>query len=150
MAIDFQRARASIILVPLNLLVPNGGKAQSIESHCVSLPVGKSLSVTVSERKVDEKRRVTLPPNVDIHEGATVVMIASKDAAVIASNKGVAERLTEVLQELELDRKIRALDEWEKLIQEAGLSGLTSKDIESIIGKTMPRKRGGLDRSSGT
>lgn len=98
------------------------------------------MSVTVSERKVDDKRRVTLPATVEAGAGASVVIIASKDAAVIASDRRVAERLTRVLRELEADRKTRALEDWAKLIEEAGLAGLRSKDIDKIVGKGIAKK----------
>ena len=104
------------------------------------------MSVTVSERKMDEKRRVTLPTKVEVKPGGNVVMIASKDAAVIASDRLVAERLAKVLRELETERKIRAIEEWAKMIEEAGLTGLRSKDIDKIVGRSIARKVGLIGR----
>ncbi len=99
------------------------------------------MSVTVTERKVDDKRRVTLPPAVGLREGDTVVMIASKDAAIVASDRGVAEKLRDILRELETKRKVDALVEWEKLLGEAGLSDLDSRKIDAIVGKSIARPR---------
>jgi len=69
-----------------------------------------------------------------------VVVITSKGAAVIASDRAVAEKLTKVLRQIETDRKNKTIYEWAQLVEEAGLSGLTSANIESMIGKAIPKK----------
>lgn len=101
------------------------------------------MSVTVIERKVDEKRRVTLPPLMNVKEGSQVVMIASKDAAVVASDRKVAERLSNALRDLEKERKHKVVEEWAKLVEEAGLAGLRARDIDKLVDE------GILDRGSG-
>lgn len=91
------------------------------------------MSVIVIERKVDGKRRVVLPPTVAVKEGDTVVMIASKDAAVVASDRAVAQKVSSAIKELEKERKFKVIDEWAKLVEEAGLSGLRAKDIDRLV-----------------
>ncbi|MBI2937173.1 MAG: hypothetical protein HYY22_03110 [Thaumarchaeota archaeon] len=99
------------------------------------------MSVTVTERKIDEKRRVTLPLNVSLKEGASVVMIASQDAAIITSNKHIVKKLAKILRELETSRKTVTLTEWEKMINEAGLGGLTSESIDRAVAESISRPK---------
>lgn len=99
------------------------------------------MSVTVTERKVDEKRRVTLPPNVSLKEGTSIVMIASQDAAIITSNKRIAKKLAKILRELETSRKTVTLTEWEKMIDEAGLTDLTSESIDRAVAESIQRPK---------
>jgi bifunctional DNA-binding transcriptional regulator/antitoxin component of YhaV-PrlF toxin-antitoxin module len=110
--------------------------------------VGIAVSVTVSERKVDDKRRVTLPPTLDVKEGQSVVMIASRETAVVASDRRVAEKLTRVLRELETEKKVRAVEEWARLIEEAGLSGLKARDIDRVVTEGIPEEGKGVARKS--
>ena len=93
------------------------------------------MSVNVVERKVDKKRRVTLPQNMEVKEGSRVIMMASKDAAVVAADSAFAEKLSEALREAEREKKYEAIDEWARLIEEAGLSGLRAKDIDRLVGQ---------------
>ncbi len=100
------------------------------------------MSVTVTERKLDEKRRVTIPSNVSFKGGSKVVMIAFDDAAIIASNEATAKRLARVLREAQTARKLRALDEWVDLVEKAGLSKLTASEIDAAVerGLTRPKR----------
>ena len=84
-------------------------------------------------RKVDDKRRVTLPPTLDVKQGSRVVMIASKEAAVVASSREVAEKLGNAMRELEKQRKLKVIEEWARLIEEAGFTGLHAKDIDRLV-----------------
>ena len=108
--------------------------------------MGNCVSVTVTERKVDEKRRVTLPQVMEVKEGSSVVMIASRDATVVASNRAVAERLSNALRGLEKEEKLKAIEEWAEQVKEAGLTGLRAKDNDRLVGETMAKKVFGRDR----
>ncbi len=99
------------------------------------------MPVTVTERKLDGKRRVTIPTNVSFKEGSKVVMIAFGDAAIIASNEATAKRLARVLREAQTARKLRALDEWVDLVEKAGLSKLTASEIDAAVEKGLTRPK---------
>ncbi len=100
------------------------------------------MSVTVTERKLDEKRRVTIPSNVSFKEGSKVVMIAFDDAAIIASDEVTAKRLARVLREAQTACKLRALDEWVDLVEKAGLSKIKAGEIDAAVerGLTRPKR----------
>jgi len=99
------------------------------------------VSVTVLERKVDGKRRVTLPSILGLKEGSKVVMVASPDSAIIAPDRRIAENLAKALHKLEMSRKLVALKEWEKMIAEAGLSGLTSESVDRAVAGRIQRPK---------
>ncbi len=99
------------------------------------------MSVIVTERKLDEKRRVTLPATVSLKEGGKVVVIAFGDAAIVASNKKVAKQLASVLLEAETKRKLKALEEWEDLVEKAGLSKLTAEEIDDAVERGLMRPK---------
>ncbi len=100
------------------------------------------MSVTVTERKLDDKRRVTIPSNVSFKEGSKVVMIAFDDAAIIVANEATAKRLARVFREAQTARKLGALDEWVDLVEKAGLSKLTASEIDAAVerGLTRPKR----------
>ncbi len=101
------------------------------------------MSVIVTERRLDKKRRVTIPANVGkLKEGSKVVMVSSDDALIISSDEKVAKQLSSFLREAETKRKLKALSEWEELIESAGLSNLTAEEIDRAVerGLTRPRK----------
>ena len=98
-------------------------------------------SIEVAERKLDAKRRVTLPNTAAFKKGSKVLIIASPDSAIITSDRQTAENLGKVLHELEGRRKELALDEWERLVVQAGLSGLSSEGIDGAVGRRIRRPR---------
>ena len=82
----------------------------------------------------------------EVKEGSQVVVIASKDAAVVASDRQVAERLSSALRELEKEGKYKAIEGWAKLMEEAGLTGLRAKDIDRAVNEGIARKVFGRGR----
>ncbi len=99
------------------------------------------MSVVVTERKLDEKRRVTIPPSVSLKEGGKVVMVAFGDTAIIAANKKRAKQLASGLREAETKRKLKALEEWQDLVEKAGLSKLTAKEIDDAVESGLMRPK---------
>ena len=89
--------------------------------------------MVVIVRVVDGKRRVTLPASMDVIEGSQVVVIASKEAAVVAADRATAQKLSEAIREIERGNKHRVIAEWAGLVEQAGLSGLMAGDIDSLV-----------------
>lgn len=99
------------------------------------------MPVTVTNRKVDKKRRVTLPPNINLKEGSKIFIVSSLDTAIITSNKHIAERLAKTLRKLETNLKTQTLTEWGRIIDEAGLISLTSQSIDHTIAHNIQRPK---------
>ena len=78
--------------------------------------------------------------------GDQFVMIASKDATVVASDGRTAEKLSDALRELDKEVKYRAIEEWAKLVEEAGLAGLRAKDIDRLVNEGVHREVFGRER----
>ena len=96
----------------------------------------------VTERRLDEKRRVTIPASTSsLKQGSKVAMISYEDAVIIASDKTVAERLLNFLRESETRRKLKALNEWEDLVEKAGLSTLTADKIDHAVERGIRRPK---------
>ncbi len=52
------------------------------------------MSVTVLNRKLDKKRRLTIPLNAgNLKEGSKVVMVTSDDAVIITHDAGAAKEI---------------------------------------------------------
>jgi virulence-associated protein VagC len=100
------------------------------------------MAVRVTERRLDSKRRVTIPNTVNFKAGSKVVVVASPDSAIIAPNIKIAESIFELLQEVESKKKQKALDEWEALLTKAHLSGVTSKEIDQAVAREIKRRVG--------
>ena len=107
------------------------------------------MSVSVMERKVDEKRRVTLPQTMEVEAGAQVIMIASRKAAVVASDRETAEKLGAAIRQAELGAKFKVIDEWTRLVEQAGLLGLKAKDIDRLVGEGVHDEVFGHGREKG-
>lgn len=102
------------------------------------------MSIIVSERRLDDKRRVTMPPSFvpELKEGAQVVVISHhNDAVIVASDKRVAEEISSLLRQSEVKHKLKALDEWEELVEKAGLSKLTAKQIDKAVERSIRRPK---------
>lgn len=104
----------------------------------------EGMPVTVSERRIDDKRRVTMPANFvpKLKEGARVVVISfDNDAVIVASDRRVADELSSLLGQSEIKRKLRALDEWENFVENAELSKLTTKKIDRAVERSIRRPK---------
>ncbi len=99
------------------------------------------MPIHVTRRRLDAKRRVTIPDLVDLEAGNDVVVLASEDSAIIAANEEIARKLGELLRTLEARRKRTALDEWERLVSSAGLSALSSKEIDEMLARRVKAGR---------
>jgi hypothetical protein len=97
-------------------------------------------STQVTERKMDAKRRVTIPTTVAFKAGSKVLVIASTDSAIIAADTGVAENLAKLLHDLETRKRRMALNEWESLVAKAGISHLSSKQIDRAVARKIKRR----------
>jgi len=97
-------------------------------------------SVEVTERKVDAKRRVTIPGAMGLKPGSKVVIVASTDTAIIATDFDIAENLAKLLREVSTRKKQRTLSEWEALIISAGLSGISSDKIDKAVARKIGRQ----------
>ncbi|MBI2937178.1 MAG: hypothetical protein HYY22_03135 [Thaumarchaeota archaeon] len=106
------------------------------------------MPVTVTNRKVDKKRRVTLPPNINLKEGSKIFIVSSLDTAIITSNKHIAERLAKTLRKLETNLKTQTLTEWGRMIDEAGLTSLTSQSIDHTIAHNIQRPKNLLPKQN--
>ncbi len=102
------------------------------------------MSITVTERQLDEKHRITVPANFasNLKEGGKVIIVSYEDQAVIITqDKRVADELFAQLRQNEVKRKMGALDEWENLIDKAGLSKLTARNIDRAVEKAIRRPK---------
>lgn len=98
--------------------------------------------MSVTERRLDEKRRVTIPTSASsLKQGSKVAMISYNDAVIIASDKAVAEELSSFLHGSETRRKLKALNEWEDLVGKAGLSNLTTEKIDRAVERGIRRPK---------
>lgn len=100
------------------------------------------MAISITERRIDSKRRVTIPDTVSFRAGSKVVIIASTDSAIIAPDTEIAENLAKLLQDLESKKKQKALDEWEALISGAGLSGVSSEKVDQAVAASIKRRSG--------
>jgi len=75
-----------------------------------------------------------LPADFKAREDGRVVLISiDKYAMIVASDRRVAEEISSLLHQTTVNRKLRALDEWEKLVRASGLAGPTSKKIDRAV-----------------
>jgi bifunctional DNA-binding transcriptional regulator/antitoxin component of YhaV-PrlF toxin-antitoxin module len=98
------------------------------------------MSVEVTERKMDAKRRVTIPGTMGLKPGSKVVIVASTDTVIIAADFDIAENLAKLLREVATRKKQKTLSEWETLITSAGLSGISSDKIDRAIARKIRRQ----------
>lgn len=81
------------------------------------------MSVTILQRKLDKKRRLTIPANAgNLKEGSRIVIVASDDAVIITHDAAATREITGLLLKTETKHKLRELEEWQNLIDSAGLS----------------------------
>ena len=97
----------------------------------------------MTEKVLDSKRRITVPSSVgNLKQDSKVALVTlDKDAVIIASTKEVAQELASLFREASVKRKLRALDEWEDLVKKAGLSDLTTEEIDHTVEKEIRRPR---------
>src|SRR5437868_10521414 len=98
------------------------------------------MAINVTKRKMDSKRRVTIPDSVSLKAGSKVVIVASTDSAIIAPNTAIAENLVRLLHEFESKKKQRALSEWDALIAGAGLSDVSSEKVHQAVARSIKRR----------
>lgn len=97
--------------------------------------------MSITERVVDRKRRVTLPPDSNLEEGSTVSVVSSTNTVLITKDPQLAKKLETLIPQIRSKRKLEALEEWESLLKEAGLLGLTSKQIESKVAHSVAKHK---------
>ena len=95
----------------------------------------------ITERIVDKKHRVTLPSDGDLEEGTKVTIVSSEDTVLITKNPRLASKFKALMPEIEMKRKFDALDEWENLLKEAGVIGMSSRKIEDSVGRAIVTER---------
>ncbi len=105
------------------------------------------MAISVTERRMDAKRRVTIPSTVSFKAGSKVVIIASTDSAIIAPDTEIAESIAKLLHQLESKKKQVALTEWEALIAGAGLSDVSSEKIDQAVARKIKRRLDHIDGS---
>lgn len=101
------------------------------------------MALTVSEKTLDSKRRIVIPSELTGLKGRSkVAMIKYDDAAVIiASTKQVANELSNMLHQAETKRKLKALDEWEGLVEKAGLANISEEKIDRAVQESIRRPK---------
>lgn len=102
------------------------------------------MSISVTERQLDERHRVTVPANFasNLKDGGKVVVVSyDNQAVIITPDRRVADELSALLRQNETKRKLEALKEWEILIDKAGLSKLTADKIDRAVGKAIRRPK---------
>ncbi len=100
------------------------------------------MSVTVLNRKLDKKRRLTIPLNAgNLKEGSKVVMVTSDDAVIITHDAGAAKEISGLLLRAETKHKLAALEEWQSLIEKAGLSNMSAAQIDRAVAKSLKRPK---------
>ena len=111
--------------------------------------------MTVTEKQLDEKHRVTVPVAFAASVKDNKVLVVSYDdqAIIITGDRRVADELSDVLARWELRRKLEALDKWQGMIEKAGLSNLTARQIDLAVarelkGRTDNKVKKGKSRSS--
>ncbi|MGA2665257.1 MAG: hypothetical protein ABSF83_09965 [Nitrososphaerales archaeon] len=68
---------------------------------------------------------MTVPSlSVGLKAGSTVAVVASEGWALTALDTAAAEALAKLPYDLEADKKIVEMSEWEAMIEEAGLPGV--------------------------
>ncbi len=108
------------------------------------------MAVIVTERRLDSKRRVTIPDTTTLKAGSKVVVVASTDSAIVAPDREIAESIFKLLQEVESKKKQRALDEWERLLTKAHLSDVSSTEIHQAVTREIKRRVGHIHVSEVT
>ena len=102
------------------------------------------MTITIAERQLDEKNRITVPASFASGlkgKGKVIVMSYDDQAVIITPDRRLADKLSDLLQRNEVNRKIRALEEWEKLIDGARLSKLTTEEIDRKVVKSILRPK---------
>lgn len=100
------------------------------------------MSISMTERRIDKKRRVSIPSSAsNLKEGRKVVVISSEDVAIISSNKDVAREISQSLHELETKRKEKFFKEWDDLLEKTGLLNLSNREIDRIVARGIRRPR---------
>jgi len=108
------------------------------------------MVIRVTERRMDAKRRVTIPSTVSFKAGSRVVIVASTDSAIIAPDTEIAEDIAKLLRGLESKKKQMVLGEWEALISGAGLSDMSSEKIDQAVARKIKRRSDHIDAREAT
>ena len=93
--------------------------------------------MSIVERTVDRKRRITLPSDANLEEGSRVAVVSSHNTVLITKDARLARRLETLIPQIKTQRKMSALKEWDRLLRESGLLGLSSDEIERKIGRAI-------------
>lgn len=93
--------------------------------------------MSIIERIVDRKRRITLPSDANLEEGSKVAVVSSHNTVLITKDAKLAKKLETLIPQIKTQRKMDALEEWDLLLREAGLLGLSSNEIERKVGRAI-------------
>jgi len=97
--------------------------------------VGKR-KIGLIKRSVDSKGRVVLP----MKNLSEVYMTTIGDVILVSPNPDALLELWELLNEVNSIRKKRAIAEWFKLVEEAGLDKISPKLIDKLISRSIIRE----------
>jgi len=97
--------------------------------------VGKR-KISLIKRSVDSKGRVVLP----MKNLSEVYMTTIGDVILVSPNPDALLELWELLNEVNSIRKKRAIAEWFKLVEEAGLDKISPKLIDKLISRSIIRE----------
>ena len=92
------------------------------------------------ERRVDVKRRISLPASSGIESNRIAVIIAMDDVVVVGKNKQALSHFIECFKEMQKERKLQALEKWEGIVKEAGLLGMTSDEVDRAVVESTKRR----------
>ncbi len=93
--------------------------------------------MSIIERVIDRKRRITLPSDANLEEGSKVAVVSSRNTVLITKDVKLAKKLETLIPQIKIQRKMEALQQWDRLLREAGLLGLSSNDIERKVGRAI-------------
>ena len=107
------------------------------------------LSVTVIEKQLDEKHRITVPADfaASVKDHKVIMVSYGDQAVIITGDKRVADELSGSLARGELKRKLKALEDWERMVKKAGLTKMTSRQVDRAMARVL-RQQTNLDDSS--
>lgn len=88
------------------------------------------------KRSVDNKGRVVLP----IEGLKEVYMATMGDIIIVSPNPEAIREVGEILDYIGSLKKKKAIDEWFKLVEEAGLDKISPKLIDSLVSRGVLRE----------
>lgn len=90
----------------------------------------------IKKRKVDNKGRVSLP----VSKNKEIFFAKIGKTFILSEDEHELKLISTEIDNENKIRKLKALKEWFDLVESAGLSHITSKDIDDIIGSDLSKK----------